>query len=239
MTNRIFGFAQIVALELDEKLIESNLKVDANGNHRMDVRCRFQYENTQMTDEEKEMYEKLTDKQKKVLNRLGRNDNYTCLFSALDLLDANDLGGEDNYNLIKEMLAGDGIDEDTQKQIFAKCVDVCKDNGVFIRLPFTTYVVPIVDVLKGTEYQTGKGKDGKIFDFTSIHSDTRGYSSVSRSYFGNHTDIENATNGIIRRTLKRLDDNIYRVGNTDSESDLLFVAENITLEEKPKQKLTF
>lgn len=236
MTNRIFGFAQIVALELDESLIASNLKTDANGNYRMDVRCRFQYENTQMTDEEKELYDKLSDKQKKVLKRLGRNDTYTCLFSALDLLDADDLGGIDNYNLIKEMLSTDGIDEETQKKILTKCVDVCKDGKDFIPLPFTTYVVPIVDVLKDTEYQTGKGKDGKTFDFTSIHSDTRGYSSVSRSYFGNHTDIENATNGIIRRTLKRLDDGTYRVGNTDSESDLLVVAESSTTE-KPKLTL--
>ena len=113
---------------------------------------------------------------------------------------------------------------------------ICKDGDEFISLPFTTYVVPIVDVLKGTEYQTGKGKDGKTFDFTSIHSDTRGYSSVSRSYFGNHTDIENATNGIIRRTLKRLDDTTYRVGNTDSEADLLVVGESTTTE-KPKLTL--
>ena len=236
MTNRIFGFAQIIALELDEKLIESNLRVDANGNYRMDVRCRFEYVNTQMTDEEKEMYDKLSDKQKKVLKRLGRNDTYTCLFPALDLLDASDLGGNDNYGIVKEMLSTDGIDEETQRKIFTKCVEVCKDDNDFISLPFTTYVVPVIDVLKGTEYQTGKGKDGKLFDFTSIHSNTRGYSSVSRSYFGNHTDIESATNGIVRRTLKRLDDGTYRVGNTDSESDLLVIVESSTTE-KPKLTL--
>lgn len=219
MTTRIFDFAQILGFELDENLISSNLRADNNGNYRMDVRVRFRYNNANMTDEQKRMYEQLSEKQKAVLDKLGRNDTYTCLFSALDLLGADELGKE-NFDLIKEMLTTDGIDESTQKQIFAKVVDFCKENGEFISLPFTTYVVPIVDVLKGTEYQFGT-KDGKDFEFTSIHSKSRGYSSVSRSYFGMHTDTENATASIIRRTLAKLDDTTYNVGNNDRESELL------------------
>ena len=219
MTTRIFDFAQILGFELDESLINANLRSDNNGNYRMDIRVRFRYNNANMSDEQKKMYDSLSDKQKAVLDKLGRNDTYTCLFPALDLLGADELG-KDNYDLIKEMLEKEGIDEGTQKQLFDKVVDFCKENGEFISLPFTTYVVPIVDVLKGTEYQLGT-KDGKDFEFTSIHSKTRGYSSVSRSYFGMHTDTENATASIIRRTLAKLDDGTYNVGNNDRESELL------------------
>ena len=219
MTTRIFDFAQILGFELDESLINANLRSDNNGNYRMDIRVRFRYNNANMSEEQKKMYNSLSDKQKAVLDKLGRNDTYTCLFPALDLLGADELG-KDNYDLIKEMLEKEGIDEGTQKQLFDKVVDFCKENGEFISLPFTTYVVPIVDVLKGTEYQFGT-KDGKDFEFTSIHSKTRGYSSVSRSYFGMHTDTENATASIIRRTLAKLDDGTYNVGNNDRESELL------------------
>lgn len=233
MTTRIFDMTQILGFELDENLIASNLRPDANGNYRLDVRVRFRYENANLSDEQKKMYETLSEKQKKVLDKLGRNDTYTCLFPALDLLDESDLG-KDNYNLIKEMLSSEGVDENSQKQVFAKVVEYCKDGGGFIPLPFTTYIVPVIDVLKDTEYQRGV-KDGKEFDFTSIHSKTRGYSSVSRSYFGLHTDIENATAGIIRRTLRRLDDGTYNVGNNDRESELLKTDNDTT--EKPKLSL--
>lgn len=233
MTTKIFDFAQILGFELDENLINANLKTDNNGNYRMDIRVRFRYDNANLSDEQKKMYETLSEKQKKVLDKLGRNDTYTCLFPALDLLSADELGKE-NFDLIKEMLQTDGIDESTQKQIFDKVVDFCKENGKFISLPFTTYVVPIVDVLKDTEFQYGT-KDGKDFEFTAIHSKTRGYSSVSRSYFGMHTDTENATASIIRRTLAKLDDGTYNVGNNDRESELLKTSAETP--EKPKLKL--
>ena len=233
MTTKIFDFAQILGFELDENIISSNLRADANGSYRMDVRVRFRYANANMTDEQKKMYDQLSEKQKAVLDKLGRNDTYTCLFPALDLLGADELG-KDNYDLIKEMLEKEGIDEGTQKQIFNKVVDYCKENGEFISLPFTTYIVPITDVLKDTEYQYGT-KNGKDFEFTSIHSKSRGYSSVSRSYFGMHTDTENATAAISRRTLSKLDDETYHVGNKDRETELLKGA--IATTEQPKLKL--
>lgn len=235
MTTKICEFAKILAFELDDNLIASNLRTDVNGNYRMDVRVRFRYVNGNMSDEQKLMYEKLSEKQRKIIDKLGRNDTYTCLFPALDLLDEETLGA-DNLKVINEMLSSEGIDEDTQKAIFAKVVEYCKDGSEFIQLPFTTYVVPITDVLKDTEYQFGV-RDGKKFEFTTIHSKTRGYSSVSRSYFGVHSDIENATNGIIRRTLSQLDNGTYSVGNNDHESELL-AADNNTSETTAKPKLT-
>ena len=238
MTQRIFDKAQITALELDESLINANQKLDTNGNYRMDVRVRFVYESTQMTEEEKAIFADMDDDDAEIVGKLGRNDAYTCLFPALQLLGEKELGAE-NLKLIKEMLATDGLDEDTQKQIFDKCDERLKKNGEYRKLPFTTYVVPIVDVLKDTEFQFGV-KDGKRFEYTAIHSDSRGYASVSRSYFGLHSDTENATQSIIRRTLRKIEDGTYNVGNTDKEAEYLDTTTNTAAnatEAKPKLKL--
>ncbi len=178
---KIFGLANVVAIELPDNLRDANDEREA-----CDIRIVFKYSAEALGHDKDANDFELDDELSELVDAQAANDRFSYLWDATK----------------------NGYNSDTQD----KAVSFLEKKLVGKNLPFTTYICQVSEILDGSRYVK---KDGTAY--TSVHNDTRGFSSFSNSYLKNYDNEEAVLDSFKNRILRNLEENDLKVGRTDEE----------------------
>lgn len=183
--NKIQGIAIVNNVEIPESLAESN-----EANERLDVKVTFTYkEVAERAEKVNEQLNGLSDKVLALASKASRNNTFTYLLDATRLGYDHEKDADKALNEISDILKG------------KECV-------------FTTYIVPIEVLLRGSIYE----KLDEDTVTTAVHTDTRAYTSFNSSFLLVNDDEEAVIDSMSARIVKQLADDKYTVGRTDEEA---------------------